>query len=99
MHVKIIRNDSGRPGGKLADAELHYEDGPLAGLKLIGFMVWERGDASRTVTFPSRQYSVNGERRSYALLRPITDVKYSDAIKELILSAYQAAEESARLET
>ena len=91
MHVKIIANDTGRPVGKLADAELHCEDGPFAGLKLIGFMVWETGDASRTVTFPSRQYSVNGERRSYALLRPIADVKSVDSIKELILTAYESA--------
>jgi hypothetical protein len=25
------------PPGKLADADLHFADGPLAGLKLIGF--------------------------------------------------------------
>ncbi len=99
MHVKIIPNDSGRPVGKLADAELHFEAGPLAGLKLIGFMIWEKTDASRSVTFPARQYSVNGERRSYALLRPITDVKNANSIKELILAAYQAAHESALLET
>ena len=99
MHVKIIHNQSGRPVGQLAGAELHFDDGVLAGLKLIGFAVWgERGGAIRTVTFPSRQYSVNGERRSYALLRPITDVKGADSIKELILTAYQATDESAQLE-
>ena len=36
MLVKIIPNDKGNPPGKLADAELHFTDGPLAGLKLIG---------------------------------------------------------------
>ena len=34
--VKITANDKGNPPGKLADAELHFADGPLAGLKLIG---------------------------------------------------------------
>ena len=49
-------------------------DGPLEGLKLIGFAVWERKTGNgRNVTFPARQYSVNGERRSFALLRPIGD--------------------------
>ena len=71
--VKITPNDKGNPPGKLADAELHFTDaaGPLAGLKLIGFSIWERrGGSGRNVTFPARQYSINGERRSLALLRP-----------------------------
>ena len=72
MTVKIAPNDKGNPPGKLADAELHFSDGPLEGLKLIGFAIWERrgGIGGRNVTFPARQYSVNGERRSFALLRP-----------------------------
>ena len=40
MIVKIIPNESGNPPGKLAEAELHFVDGPLDGLKLIGFGVW-----------------------------------------------------------
>jgi hypothetical protein len=35
--VKLDPNDRGNPPGKLADAELHFVDGALAGLKLIGF--------------------------------------------------------------
>ena len=69
--VKITPNENGNPPGKLADAELHFIDGDLDGLKLIGFSIWERrGGSGRNVTFPARQYAVNGERRSYALLRP-----------------------------
>jgi hypothetical protein len=37
LTVKINPNDKGTPAGKLADAELHFTDGVLAGLKLIGF--------------------------------------------------------------
>jgi hypothetical protein len=37
LTVKITPNDKGNPPGKLADAELHFRDGVLAGLKLIGF--------------------------------------------------------------
>ena len=71
--VKILPNDKGNPPGKLADAELHFVDGALAGLKLIGFAIWERRTGTgRNVTFPARQYSVNGERRSFALLRPVS---------------------------
>lgn len=48
------------PPGKLADAELHFTDGVLAGLKLVGFAVWERRNGVCTVTFPARRYAVNG---------------------------------------
>jgi hypothetical protein len=40
--VKIIPNEKGNPAGKLADVELHFVDGVFAGLKLIGFSIWER---------------------------------------------------------
>jgi hypothetical protein len=87
--VKITPNDRGNPPGKLADAELHFCAGPLAGLKLIGFSIWERrGDGGRSVTFPARQYAVNGERRSFALLRPIVDATAQQAVRDLILEAY-----------
>jgi len=94
MVVKITANDRGTPTGKLAEAELHFEDGYLNGLKLVGFAVWERRNgAGRNVTFPARQYSVNGERRSFALLRPVTDATAQDRVRELILQAYQEHEE------
>lgn len=89
MKIKIIANEKGNPPGKLADAELHFTSGSLEGLKLIGFGVWERRTGNgRNVTFPARQYSVNGERRSFALLRPTTDQLSQDRIRDLILQAY-----------
>lgn len=89
MTVKITPNDKGNPPGKLADAELHFNSDVLDGLKLIGFAVWERRSGSgRNVTFPARQYSVNGERRSFALLRPIADPTAQERVRELILQAY-----------
>ena len=94
MNIKITPNDIGNPPGKLADAELHFTEGPLEGLKLIGFSVWERRTGSgRNVTFPARQYSVNGERRSFALLRPALDNgEGQERIKNLILKAYAEQE-------
>jgi hypothetical protein len=93
MIVKIAPNDKGNPPGKLADAELHFTDGTLEGLKLIGFAVWERRNGGgRNVTFPARQYSVNGERRSFALLRPVVDASAQERLRELILQAYEAHE-------
>ena len=96
MTVKIVPNDKGAPTGKLADAELHFTSGPLEGLKLIGFAIWERrGGGGRNVTFPARQYAVNGERRSFALLRPIADTAAQDRIRDLVLQAYAEFEEHA----
>ena len=96
LTVKITPNDRGNPPGKLADAERHFHDGGLEGLKLIGFAIWERrGGAGRNVTFPARQCAVNGERRSFALLRPIVDTVAQERIRELVLDAYAEYEEQA----
>jgi hypothetical protein len=97
MTIKIVPNEKGNPAGKLADVELHFDaaEGVLEGLKLIGFAIWERRTgAGRNVTFPARQYSVNGERRSFALLRPLVDTTAQDRIRDLILSAYAETEVS-----
>ena len=94
MIVRIIPNDRPTPPGKLADAELHFGDGPLQGLKLVGFGVWERRTGGgRNVTFPARQYSVNGERRSFSLLRPIGEADSQERVRELVLEAYAEFEQ------
>ena len=99
--VKITPNDRGNPAGKLADAELHFGgESPLAGLKLIGFSIWERrGGSGRNVTFPARQYSINGERRSFALLRPVVDTTAKNAVRDRILKVYAEYEEAAETST
>ena len=96
MIVKIVPNDTQNPPGKLADAELHFTDGALEGLKLIGFSIWERRvGGGRNVTFPARQYSVNGDRRSFSLLRPIEASTAQDRIRQLVLQAYADHEAAA----
>jgi hypothetical protein len=96
MVVKIVPNGKGNPPGKLADAELHFSNGPLEGLKLIGFGIWERRSGNgRNVTFPARQYAVNGERRSFALLRPIQEAAAQERLRDLILEAYAEFEHDA----
>src|SRR5512145_587359 len=101
MVVKIVPNDKANPPGKLADAELHFTEGVLDGLKLIGFSVWERRTGTgRNVTFPARQYTVGGERRSFALLRPTAgDATAQERVRELILQAYAEYEEKAVVAT
>jgi hypothetical protein len=92
MTVKFQPNDKGAPAGKLADAELHFSGGPLDGLRLLGFAVWERKGGGRNVTFPARQYTMNGERRSFALLRPIVDGSTEHKLRDIVLAAYQEFE-------
>ena len=100
MTVKIIPNDHGTPPGKLADAELHFTSGVLEGLKLVGFAIWERrGGNGRNVTLPARQYSVNGERRSFVLLRPTIDSTAQNRVREAILQAYAEHEAEAAVTT
>jgi hypothetical protein len=89
MQIKIVRNEKGNPTGKLADAELHFSDGPLAGLKLLGFAIWERRNGpGHNVTFPARSYSVNGTSRSFVLLRSIGEEHSLDKLRDQILQAY-----------
>jgi hypothetical protein len=98
MTIKITPNDKGTPAGKLGEAELHFADGPMEGLKLIGFSIWERrGGNGRNVTFPARSYVVNGDRRSFALLRPIVDSTAQSKLREMILEAFQEYEERAAI--
>jgi hypothetical protein len=99
--VKFTQSDKSGPAGKLADAELHFTEGVLNGLKLIGFTIWERRTGGgRNVTFPARQYSVNGDRRTFSLLRPAAgDATAQDRLREMILQAYIEHEESAAVST
>lgn len=39
-------------------------------------------------TFPARQYSVNDERRSFALLRPIVDTEAQNRIRDFIVEEF-----------
>ena len=81
VSVRIIPNEKGNPPGKLADAEVIFEAeaGPLSGLKLIGFAIWERRDGKgRNVTFPARLFTVGGDRRSFSLLRYVDNPSAQD---------------------
>jgi hypothetical protein len=76
--------------GKLANVELHFVAGPLEGLKLIGFGLWasKQNPGTFNVTFPARQYSVNGERRSFALLRPVATNDGQNRVRDAIVAAW-----------
>ena len=74
MRVHYVLNHAGTPASKLADVEIHFEEGLLAGLKLVGCSVWrsKKGEAP-TVLVPSRSYATAAGVRYYELLRPSAD--------------------------
>jgi hypothetical protein len=88
--VKILRNERNTPSGKLANAELHFSGGELDGLKLIGFAVWSRRDGKRHVTFPTRRFTVDGERRSFSLLRAVENPSAQERLRDFVMQAYLA---------
>ncbi len=98
MDIVIVPNEKGLPVGKLADAEIHFTDGPLAGLKLAGFAIWESQWPGKgrhqwlRVTVPAREYDGrDGERRRWDLVRPIDgDPAALEPLREAILEAYTA---------
>jgi len=89
---------SGGHAGKLADAELHFLEGPLAGLKLEGFSVWTSKFTDRgpgvNVMVPSRAGKAgsgpNGKTPYYDTLRCTDpeDRKALWAFKDLAGAAY-----------
>jgi hypothetical protein len=118
MEIKFTANEKGKPPlcgpiasvtkKKIADCELRFDEGPLSGLKLQGFTIWERtvehgshavGDLS--VSPPSFQYKESGQVYSCSLLRPVEDFSYADILvrgdlKEQILAAYRKWAKSQR---
>ena len=98
MVIKIMPIEKGVPNGKLADVELHFTEGAMAGMRLLGFAIWnQRNGPGRNVTFPARTYSVNGERRSFSLLRPVTDQNQQNRLRDLVLQAYADFEAQAAI--
>ena len=90
IEVKILRNEQSKPAGLLADAEIHFLDGELAGLKLVGFAIWERRDGNgRRVTFPGRPLIVHGDKRSFELLRATGNPSVLNRVRDLLLKAYE----------
>jgi hypothetical protein len=89
ISIQILKITHASAPGKLADAEIHFRGGELDGLKLVGFAVWKsRTGNGEDVTFPSRQFTVDGERRNFALLRWTSERTAQERLAELVRRAY-----------
>jgi hypothetical protein len=85
MRVHFILNHGGTPSSKLADVEIHFEEGLLAGLKLVGCSVWRSKKGERpTVLVPSRSYATAGGVRYYELLKGSTDGGIGNTDREAV---------------
>lgn len=88
--IQILKPDSHAAPGKLADAEIHFTGGELDGLKLVGFAVWKSRDGhGENVSFPSRHFTLHGDRRSFSLLRWVAKREALDRLGSALLTAYR----------
>ena len=95
MQVQFVARENG-PERLVTEAEVHFDDGPLAGCKLVGFSLWKSPDGEIYVTFPSRAFGVGGERRFFDFLRTIDGTgEPAKRVKAWILDEYRKVEAAA----
>ena len=68
VQVVFVAKENG-PERLVSEAEIHFEEGPLAGMRLVGFSLWRSAEGELYVTFPSRAFGIATERRLWADLR------------------------------
>lgn len=69
MRVQFVPRENG-PERLVCEAEVVFdEEGPLVGMKLVGFSLWRSPDGEVYVTFPSRAFGPGSERRYFDYLR------------------------------
>jgi hypothetical protein len=95
MQVQFVARENG-PERLVSEAEVIFEDGPLAGTKLVGFSLWKSAEGEVYVTFPSRAFGAGSERRYFDYLRSVDGTAESiKAVKAWILDEYRKAEAAA----
>ena len=70
MRVQFVEKDNG-PERLVCEAEILFDEGPLAGMKLVGFSLWRSAEGDVYVTFPSRAFGAGTERKFFDYLRSI----------------------------
>jgi hypothetical protein len=91
VKVHFVPRDNG-PERLVTEAEIHFEEGPLAGARLVGFCLWRSAEGELYVTFPSRAFGAGSERRYFDYLRAIdSDAETVKRIKAWVLDEYRKA--------
>ncbi len=89
MRVQFVARENG-PERLVTEAEVHFEEGPLAGAKLVGFCLWKSPEGEVYVTFPSRAFGAGSERRYFDYLRSVDGtLDVVKRVKAWILEEYR----------
>ncbi len=95
MQVQFVTRENG-PERLVTEAEVHFDDGPLAGTKLVGFCLWRSPEGEIYVTFPSRAFGAGSERRYFDYLRAVdASGETVKRVKAWILEEYRKASDAA----
>ncbi len=79
------------PERLVCEAEVVFNSGSLAGMKLVGFSLWKSPEGEVYVTFPSRAFGAGSERRFFDYLRSVDGANgVVKSLKEAIVAAYKA---------
>jgi hypothetical protein len=95
MQVHFNDRENG-PERLVTEAEIHFEEGPLAGTKLVGFCLWRSPEGEVYVTFPSRAFGAGSERRFFDYLRAVdSSPETVKRVKAWILDEHRKVEAAA----
>jgi len=96
MRVNFVQREN-QPERLVCEAEVMFEeDGPLVGMKLVGFSLWRSPEGEVYVTFPSRAFGAGNERRYFDYLRSSEGTAADGKrVKAWILDEFRAAHPAA----
>ena len=89
MRVQFVERENG-PEKLVCEAEILFDEGPLAGMRLVGFSLWRGADGEVYVTFPSRAFGAGSDRRFFDYLRSVDGTAAEPKrVKGWILEAFR----------
>ena len=89
MRVQFVERENG-PEKLVCEAEILFDEGPLASMKLVGFSLWRGADGEVYVTFPSRAFGAGSDRRFFDYLRSVDGTAVEPKrVKGWILEAFR----------
>jgi hypothetical protein len=96
MRVQFVSKDNA-PERLVCEAELVFDqEGPLTGMKLVGFCLWRDAEGEVFVTFPARAFGAGSERRYFDYLRSLDGTGGEvRRVKAWILEEYRASSRAA----
>jgi hypothetical protein len=92
VKVQFVNRENG-PERLACEAEIVFDEGPLQGMKLVGFSLWRDPDNAVYVTFPSRAFGAGSERRHFDFLRGVDGPADTKLVKAWLLEEYELADQ------